>query len=425
MPADSLNESDREQSSRNKSKQKQKATVDYLKEWSDSSENDDDDQGKIETAKEKRERLKQQKQEEREAKARQRKETQDAKKAERERAKEEKKAERERKKLFEQANRLRTDRHKLLSEMILDVHPDFAASPHGELLISAIEPKKAEIRVTNTDRYTIGWHRKCTAAWDDEEGSFVPHELRIIEEPKVLVFMDIPRLCEFIQSSTMDAEIDRIQESAGSRQILLMIEGLETYYKKKTLLKQRDFERAVLENLSQGSSSRKKGKTDSIIEAAKSGPTKEEMENRLAYLQMMKSVMLVPTTDREDSVDWLIALTTDIANAMYKHRNNKHLRHQGPSKSGIDAADTWSRMLQEIQLCTPPVARAIISSYPTVQSLFRAYERTPDVRDKEDLLADLEVERSVLASRDRTINKSMSKKVYTIFTCTNDEHYIA
>ncbi|KAI9489476.1 hypothetical protein BDB00DRAFT_876350 [Zychaea mexicana] len=438
----------RSSSNSNPGKQKPKkrkspsAEIDYLKPWSSSSDNSDKDEeqeeegqsshSREETTQEKRERLKKEIALQRKEQQKARKE---AKKAERERAKQEKKAEKERKRIFEQANKLRTNRHELLAEMILDVQPLFNCSTRGELLKEVIESKEAQVHVADTGLHTIGWRRKTQATWDEEQGTFIPHpdnQVHIIEEPFVLVFMDMQQLCTLVKSTDMDTQIDRIQNRAGaSRKIMLMIEGLETYYKRKTLLIQRDFNSAVLVNLGQAdagaSGSRRKrastAKSDTIMEAARTGPTKAEMEEKLTYLQMMKSVRLVPTVDQADSVDWIVALTADIANAM--NRNINFFKHQGPAKSGTDAADTWSKMLQEIQLCTPAVARAITSAYPNLPSLHHAYQRTPDTRDKQELLADLEVERSVLSQRDRTISVNMSKKIYTIFTCTDDQHYIA
>ena len=246
--------------------------------------------------------------------------------------------------MFNHVNRLRTNRHELLVEMILEVRPEFACSPRGELLKRIVKEKEADFRATDTGLHTITWRRKCTAEWDDEQGSFIPYadsQVRTIQEPYVLLFMDMQQLCKLLQGKNeedMDTQIDRIQSRAGhDLKIILMIEGLESYYKKKTLLAQRDFNRAVLDNLSQqqqreqeqnghgsgSSSSRRRGtatnkSNDPIMEAARTGPTKADMEEKLTYLQMMKNIRLVPTTDQTDSVDWIVALTADIANSMYK-----------------------------------------------------------------------------------------------------------
>jgi hypothetical protein len=60
------------------------------------------------------------------------------------------------------------------------------------------------------------------------------------------------------------------------------------------------------------------------------------------------------------------------------------------SKSGTDPKDSYHKMLQEIQLCTPAIADSVIGEYPTLQSLHKAYERK-SVSAGELLLADLDV----------------------------------
>lgn len=232
--------------------------------------------------------------------------------------------------MFEQANRLRRKRDDLYSEMILEVDKEFASSNRGELLRQVIIPKEAEIKEVETMYYTIAWSRKCTAEWNEEQASFIPYpdkQVRIIQEPQVLIFMPVPELCELVQSSDRDRRIDRMQAAAGNdKQLLLMVEGLETYYKRKHLLRQRDFEQAVIRSMENGnaitessSSSSNRRIRDPLTVAAMTGPTKQDMEEALTYFQLMKNIMLVPTTDEEDTVDWIVALTADIGSAPYKY----------------------------------------------------------------------------------------------------------
>ncbi len=46
----------------------------------------------------------------------------------------------------------------------------------------------------------------------------------------------------------------------------------------------------------------------------------------------------------------------------------------GQVKSGVDAKDTYLKMLQQIVRVTPPVAHGIVAQYPNVQSLVKALE---------------------------------------------------
>ena len=59
-------------------------------------------------------------------------------------------------------------------------------------------------------------------------------------------------------------------------------------------------------------------------------------------------------------------------------------------KAGSNPRENYSKMLQEIQLCTPAVAESVMDAYPTLNSLHEAYERR-DQAAGEVLLANLEV----------------------------------
>ncbi|KAI7879954.1 hypothetical protein K492DRAFT_130786 [Lichtheimia hyalospora FSU 10163] len=217
--------------------------------------------------------------------------------------------------------------------MILEVDKEFASSNRGELLRQVIVSKEAEIKEVDTMYYTIAWSRKCTAEWNEEQASFIPYsdkQVRIIQESQVLIFMPVSELCELVQSSDRDGRIDRMQAAAGNdKQLLLMVEGLEAYYKRKNLLKQRDFEQAVIRSMGNGNTTAEASSSnnnnnnnrrirDPLTAAALTGPTKQDMEEALTYFQLMKNIMLVPTTDEEDTVDWIVALTADIGSAPYK-----------------------------------------------------------------------------------------------------------
>lgn len=56
----------------------------------------------------------------------------------------------------------------------------------------------------------------------------------------------------------------------------------------------------------------------------------------------------------------------------------------------IDPTDNYNKLLQEIQLCTQPVAISVTKEYPTLQSLHRAYEGNSKTAG-EQMVADLDV----------------------------------
>lgn len=332
--------------------------------------------------------------------------------------------EKERKTLFEKENRIRADRNEILKEIIVDVHPDFLETKPGQLLELVLVKKEAEIqnlllRHPNPS-FTLSWRRKTNSEWDQDSQAFIPlSNTKIVQEPVVLVYVDIPEFTKRIQNKTIDRYIDIIERDCDGCQIMLLIEGLEVYYKKKKLLKRREFELQVRNSLNEThatTSKKKKG-----LAHMEDGLNPADVEECLNYLQLVRGIMLIPTKDDEDTASWIESLTTDLALGRYKSKNINNVYKV--SKSGTDPKDTYFKMLQEIQLCTSPIAKSVLHTYPTLQSLDQAYQRK-NVAQGELLLADLEVERSVFRSRDRKINRVMSKKIYTIFNSDDPEQII-
>ncbi|KAG0169136.1 hypothetical protein DFQ28_003878 [Apophysomyces sp. BC1034] len=404
-----------------------KFDMDYLKQWDNFDIDLDSDVEVVQRDESpKKARSKQSKEE----KALLRKEQQEEKKRERERRKAEKEAEKTRKRLFEQANKLRNNRQDMLAEMIVNLDHEFAESTRGQLLRATLVSKEAKLNLVEESLpYTITWQRKCSAEWDGDSQSFIPCEAQIKDEAFVLIFMDMKKMCDLMEVRSLDAYVDQVQAGAGERQVILMLEGLEEYYKARTRLIRRRFESTVLNSLqeSEGSaasgSSRKRPRKMTMSTLAETGPSREAVEETLTYLQVVKDIMVIPTENEEKTVEWITNLTMDMGHAPYKNRNL--FKGQGPAKCGVDAADTWLKMLEEIQLCTTNVAKSITENHTSLQSLFRQYEAISDVTEAEELLAGISVERNALSARDRTVNKAMSKKIYTIFMTDDPTHVIA
>lgn len=358
--------------------------------------------------------------EERKRVAEEKKRLREEQKEEKKRLKEQKQLEKERLQLLEKENRLKNDRTQILKEIIVDMHPKFCESKPGVLIRSVLERKEATVKSVKHRNHHVSWRRQVRSEWDENTATFVPYDLpKIIDEPYILVYLEALDFVKHIKEETMDDYIDGIQCTSPNQQVFLLIEGLETYYSKKKNLERRHFEdriRSTIEGSTTASASRKK-----IEQEIEEGPDRKTVEDCINYLQIIKSIMFVMTKDDEDTASWLDSLTTDLALRRYKLKNADSAHKV--VKSGLHASDNYFKMLQEIQLCTPSVALSVMSEYPTLQSLHRAYE-DKDKREGELLLADLEVERSALQTRDRKVNRVMSKKIYNVFNCTDPDQII-
>lgn len=278
--------------------------------------------------------------------------------------------------------------------MILDVHPEFLKTKAGQLVERVLTRKEAQLcnlfLQDKDPQYTIAWRRKCQSQWSSDSQVFLPLESpEIVKEPVILVYIDINQFVQHIQADTVDDYIDQILQSSQNRQIMVLIEGLEPYYKKKMLHQRRQFENQVRNSISSlQTPATQKHKIGHGLTDVANGPGQAEIEATLNYLQLIRHIMLVQTKDDEDTASWIESLTTDLALGRYKSRNINNLYKV--SKRGADPKDTFFKMLQEVQLCTPAIATSVMSAYPTVQALHQAYERK-NVSEGELLLANLEV----------------------------------
>ncbi|CAO3634251.1 unnamed protein product [Cunninghamella blakesleeana] len=376
--------------------------------------------------------------------------------------KEQKQLEKEKAKRVQQVNRLKVDRFEVIKEMIVIFHdPIFCSNTHGQLLLAALNENNVQYKLipskNNRNKVTLKWQRKTKAAWDKSKQQFIPfeeNEERILNEHAAFLFLQVEEFIEIIQENDIDTWIDDIKSSSineeeeegddDSIQLFLMIEGLEAFYKKKTNWQRRKFASRVLENMndlpsensntdnehgdstqsSSTTSRKRKRNNNSNNSLLENSPSRTEIEEKLTYLQVMKDIMLIISTNEEDSVDWMISLTADLARSVYYNITTADFyKSQAPAKTGTESKDIWSKMLQEVQLCTPAVAKSIIEEYPTLMSLHKRYNQLNQT-DGEYLLANLEVERSFITNRDRTINKFMSKKIHTIFTSDDPTDFI-
>jgi crossover junction endonuclease EME1 len=86
----------------------------------------------------------------------------------------------------------------------------------------------------------------------------------------------------------------------------------------------------------------------------------------------------------------------------------------GQVKTGDNAADTFVKMLQEVNRITAPIAYGITAEYPSVQKLIRGFEA--DVDGGKDLLTHLKKSANRDgAVTDREVGKRISRRLWGIF----------
>ncbi|KAI8070674.1 hypothetical protein BC940DRAFT_365746 [Gongronella butleri] len=370
------------------------------------------------------------------------KEAKEAAKREKERAKADAQRAKDEARRVQQANRLPRDRTELIKDMVFIVHDGaFLASETGLLLKTSVLQQETTLEESPCRGCTLTWRQRRTAYWDDDAEQFMPYADGVERSEALkaaLMFVTADELAEVVRTDRIDEWMDQWQPSGGPEtQVFLMIEGLQAFYRKKLTWQRRQFTARVRDSMStsnstddtpatsSSSSSSRKRRADPITSVADL-PSKEKIEETLAYLQIVKDIMLLPTNDPQDSVDMLFAITSTLALAVYRSAQSSDLfKCQAPAHCGTIPDEVWPYMLQEIQMCTPAIAKGIAKAFPTPLLLYQHYQELDSQQQREKALFDLEVERGVLAQRGHGVSKSMSKKVHQIMTSTDPDLQIS
>ncbi|KAL1925798.1 uncharacterized protein VTP21DRAFT_681 [Calcarisporiella thermophila] len=339
----------------------------------------------------------------------------EAKRLEKQRKKEERELAKQKERELRSANRVRTSRSECAEEeMIVDVNGRLLDETEiGPQLREAFDAHKISYNpLPESSDLTVYWRRRVTCEWNEDRAEFVTVEPKICEEIFVLEYMMANELVDLVRAKALLRHADILQQQYPGKRIILLIEGLEKYYKKQKQDERRQFARAVRQasgaSLSQ----------DSTGEESRENPKREHIEEELISLQLMKRYLIVHTTGSKQSAETILQFTMDIATRPYKTKRNANFNFWANAhvRCGSDAAESWLRMLQEIQLVTPRIAESIVEVYPTVRSLYDAYFACESIEEGEMLLADIEVERvAIPGQRPRRIGPAMSKRIYHIF----------
>ncbi|CAJ0848841.1 11180_t:CDS:10 [Entrophospora sp. SA101] len=320
-------------------------------------------------------------------------------KLERQRKKLEKKAEKQRVKQIQQINKKKFEKFDMTRELIADIEASLMEGTFGSLIQSNLESKFITI---NTIQHNISkiikWRRKVSAEWDDELDAFMPVPEKIHDDVYLMVYLPISELGKIIGQNSMKDYLQNLKNAFTNKKLIILIEGFEEYCRKKRLHHNRNFTNAVRAKINENQEEDQE--TNEIQRHKKKqpannnnlGPDPEKIEEELIWLQIIGKCSIVHTKDISDTVETIGLFSVDISTIPYKNRNgNLNFLIEGQIRTGVDAGDTWLRMLQEIQFVAPSVAKGIVNKYPTIKSLYYAYKRCKDKEEAEKLLTSIEV----------------------------------
>jgi crossover junction endonuclease EME1 len=316
-------------------------------------------------------------------------------------------------------NTLRTDKKISTTEMIV-LFPrelDEKLRTQAQNFLGKLSVECAEWHGEGSVRNCVRWRRKVEARYDEKEGHWVPVPRRVEDENHVLCHMPA---AEFVELATaeegkdLDAHVLRMKSRFERHAIIYLVEGLNAWMRKNRNVRNRQFTEAVraqmaaeADGVGGGQRSRRKKTVEWVDE--------DMIEDALLRLQVMHGALIHHTAALVESAEWITVFTQHISTVPYRRQrmgmDTAFCMETGQIKTGEDAADTYVKMLQEVNRVTAPIAYGIAAEYPSVTRLVEGFRR----EGKDALMRVRKSANRDGAFTDKEVGKSVSKRIWSIF----------
>lgn len=357
-------------------------------------------------------------------------------------------------------NKSKTDKKVSVSEMIVEMSRSMMGTSVGNQVLEymnhlAVDTMFSEDEVVPLEGgqapqsygNRVHWRRKVRAKYNEDAGYWEPMaQTRIENERHVLVHFTASDFAGLATSRTGSEHHDStVNEEAMMRNIdhhvanlqrkykdcmpIYLIEGLESFLRKNQTAKNRAYTAAVLSQLPASdhtappasSQARRRKKSKPVPDY--SYIDTDVAECLLLHLQLNHSVLIHHTASASETAYWIRTFTEHISTIPYR-RERMSLNDAGAAfcmdvgqvKTGDDARDTYVKMLQEVQRVTPAMAYGIVTLYPNVRALVRAFrEEGPLVL--EDVRKGANRDGALTEGR---LGKAVSRRLYKVFMGRNE-----
>ncbi|KAK5660996.1 hypothetical protein OQA88_12373 [Cercophora sp. LCS_1] len=353
-------------------------------------------------------------------------------KAERERKEREKKRQQEQRALEKQkaralaeVNKVRTDKKVSTPEMIVDLPNSFeiATKCQAEALLDRLEVESATWHSPLDN--IIRWRRKVKSIWNPDLERWDPIPPRIDHESYAMVMITAPEFVEHVLNGTLDTHAAEFKAHFPAHTLIYLLEGLTPWLRKNRSLRNRHFTELVRaeahndENPAAPTQRRRKAPAQQQQEYV----DEDTIEDALLNLHVIHSALIHHTNAPVETAQWIATFTQHISTVPYRRQREESnaaaagfCMETGQVRTGDGAKDTYLRMLQEIGRITAPIAYGIAGEFDTVAKLVRGLERGgPMTLEAVRKSANKNGEFS-----DRAVGPSVSKRVYKIFTGTDE-----
>ncbi|KAK2734571.1 hypothetical protein FQN55_002613 [Onygenales sp. PD_40] len=329
-----------------------------------------------------------------------------------------------------EANKKKVDKKVSTPEMIIDISSSLEESSVGNQVSEymrhlGVERHFVPTRIENI----VTWRRKITAQYNDEAGYWEPCPLVIKKEDHVLCLLPAQ---EFVAMSiatdgtdhTLESHVSQIQRGYPDCKPIYLIEGLTIWMRKNNNSRNRAYQASVLRELNataQPQSSQAPKRQRNSKQTAPAPPVDDDtIEDALLQLQVQHGCLIHHTAAAAESAEWIKNFTENISTIPYRRerinlQDASFCMDVGQVRTGEDNADTYVKMLQEIQRVTAPISYGITMQYPTVGELVRELKGQGPL-----MLEDVKkCANKTGALTEARVGPAMSKRIHKVFTGLN------
>lgn len=294
-----------------------------------------------------------------------------------------------------EVNKLKVDKKESTPEMILDLASSFRETSVGNQSIELMKRLGVEHTFfTSSIPNIVKWRRKVTARYNEAAGHWEPCPHHIREEDHVLCLVTAQEFVDMViapadpvtGTTELEVHLGRIKRAYPAHKLIYLIEGLTAWMRKNQNSRNRAFQAQVRRQLDQqnqpddpASSSRRRKPP---AKTAESTPVIDDdtIEDALLELQVTHACLIHHTSAAPESAEWIKNFTEHISTIPYKRErmdgnDSAFCMDTGQVKPGEDKADTFVKMLQEVNRVTASMAYGIAARYPSVVDLVRGMRR--------------------------------------------------
>ncbi|ODH14046.1 hypothetical protein ACO22_06717 [Paracoccidioides brasiliensis] len=330
-----------------------------------------------------------------------------------------------------EANKGKLNKKASTPEMIIDMSSTFEGSTVGNQVTEYMRHLGVEYHFVSPRMADIvTWRRKITAQYNEEAGHWEPCPLTIKEEDHVLCLLLAQKFVDMSvattgNGNTLDSHVFEMKRSYPRCKLIYLIEGLTVWMRKNNNSKNRAYQASVLRELEGPSQLQpfhppKRGRKTKQTATPPPPVDDDTIEDALLQLQVRHECLIQHTGVPSESAEWIKNFTEHISTVPYRHELiNRHdasfCMDVGQVRTGEDNADTYVKMLQEIQRVTAPISYGITMQYPTVGELVR------ELKEQGPLLLE-NVKKCTNKSgalSDARIGPAISKRLHKVFTSLN------